>query len=234
MDLSRIIEIDFQKCYLSLKKSFKLIIAITLTFFLIGTIIAFFFIRQNDEYKSTTSVYSIVYGSFTDSADSIQAMFSYADIVKSYKVAERAEVLLGDTSINKNDIYKMISAEYNTSTYNYSSMIYIHALSDSRAKALSVSNAVAEAFVLEVANLTGQDDIQILDKAHDAVICYNATSMKLKTILIVTVLGFFLSCFFIVMKEILSLKMFTPKDATVYGKLDIIGVIPDFKTEKNQ
>ncbi len=231
MDLNRIIEIDVQKCLRALKNSIKFIAAITLIFFLIGIMISLFKVKQNDEYKSTSSVYSIVYGSFSDSADSLQAMLSYADIVKSYKVAERAELLLGDAAISKYDIYDMISAEYDSNTYSYSSMIYIHALSNNKAASIKVANAVAEAFVLEVANLTGQNDIQMLDEAYDADVCYNASSTKLKTILLSTGLGLFLSCFYIIMREILSLKMYTPNDATAYGKLDIIGVIPDFKSE---
>lgn len=226
----KIIEIDVRKCLKALIKSFRLILVITLTFLLFGILIALFVIDQKDEYQSTASIYSIVHGSFSDSADSLCAMFSYADIVKSYKVSERAEMLLGDSTIDKEDIYDMISVDFNSSGTTSSSTIYIHALSTNESQAINVANAVAEAFVLEVANLTGQNDIQMLDKSQSAKVCYNASSTRITTIFLSAFMGFFLACFLIVVREILSTKMNTPKDATLFGTLDIIGVIPDFKT----
>lgn len=44
--------------------------------------------------------------------------------------------------------------------------------------------------------------------------------------------GAFLAILYIAVREIFSQKMFEPKDATVYGKLDIIAVIPEFNQKK--
>ena len=98
---------------------------------------------------------------------------------------------------------------------------------------VKVANAVADAFVLEIANLTGQDDIQILDRATGSVMCYNAISAKFKTIFIFVFVGTLLTCLFIAARETLSLKMYTPDDATSYGQLDILGVIPEFNHKKD-
>lgn len=233
MDSNRIIEIDVRKCLKAIIKSYKLILLVSLISMLMGIFSAFFLIRQNNEYKATSSVYSIVYGSFSDSTNSLRAMVQYSDIVKSYKVAERAETILGDASIDKNAIYQMISASYDYTSSNSSSKIYISALSTKQDVSIRVANAAADAFILEIANLTGQDDIQILDRAINANMCYDAHAARFKTIIIFIFIGAFLTCLYIAIRETLSQKMYTPRDATAYGKLDIIGVIPEFNHKKD-
>ena len=52
-------------------------------------------------------------------------MIQYSDIVKSYKVAERAEMMLTDPTITKDDIYAMISTSSEDSLTGSSSKIYI-------------------------------------------------------------------------------------------------------------
>lgn len=232
MDANKVIEIDVKKCLSALKKSIKQVMLVTLIFTLIGIFFAFFAIRQKNQYKATSTVYSIVYGSFDASTDSLRAMMQYSDIVKSYKVAERAELILGASSVKKEDIYNMISASYNQSNGTYSSKIYINAISDDKNLSISVANAVADAFVLEIANLTGHDDIQTLDKAANAIVYYNAASARIKTIITITFLGALIASIYIVLKETLSTKMYMPKDATLYGTLDIIGVIPEFNQKQ--
>lgn len=232
METNKVIEIDVKKCLSALKKSIKLVILVTLIFTLIGIFAAFFLIRQKNQYKATSTVYSIVYGSFDASTDSLRAMMQYSDIVKSYEVAERAELILGASNVNKEDIYNMISANYNQANGTYSSKIYINAVSYDKNISVSVANAVADAFVLEIANLTGHDDIQILDRATSATVYYNANSARIKTIIGITILGALIICIYISLKETLSTKVYMPKDATLYGTLDIIGVIPEFNPKQ--
>lgn len=234
MDSNKIIEIDVRKCAKAIVKSYRLILLVSLISMVIGIFCAFFMIRQKNEYKATSSVYSIVYGSFSESTNSLRAMVQYSDIVKSHRVAERAEILLGDSTIDKNDIYKMISTSYDSSSSNSSSKIYISALSTKKEASINVANAVADAFILEIANLTGQNDVQVLDRAIDATMCYNAHTSRLKTIIIFIFLGALGACLYISLRETLSQKMYTPRDATVYGQLDIIGVIPEFSHNKDR
>lgn len=68
--------------------------------------------------------------------------------------------------------------------------------------------------------------VQTLDRATDAVVSYYTNSARIKPIICVTILGAFLICLYIVLKEVLSTKIYTVKDAALYGILDIIGVIP--------
>ena len=230
---NKIIEIDFLKCFKALLRNYKITLFVTLIAFTIGIGTTSFVIDSNNEYEATSSVYGIVYGSFTDSSDILNSLKAYGEVVKSHKIAERASLLIGDDTIDKDKIYDMISVEYDSSTLDYSAIIYIHATYYDKDVAIDVANAVAEAFVLEIANLTGKNDIQILDTADNATISYNANQTKIKTLAISIILGFIIGCAYIVIKEIFSDKMYAPKDATDYGKLDIIGVIPDFDTDKD-
>ncbi|SEQ02431.1 Capsular polysaccharide biosynthesis protein [Lachnospiraceae bacterium RM5] len=233
MNLNKIIEIDFLKCFKALLRNYKITLFVTLIAFTIGIGTTSFVIDSNNEYEATSSVYGIVYGSFTDSSDILNSLKAYGEVVKSHKIAERASLLIGDDTIDKDKIYDMISVEYDSSTLDYSAIIYIHATYYDKDVAIDVANAVAEAFVLEIANLTGKNDIQILDTADNATISYNANQTKIKTLAISIILGFIIGCAYIVIREIFSDKMYAPKDATDYGKLDIIGVIPDFDTDKD-
>ena len=125
----------------------------------------------------------------------------------------------------------MISVNYDATNINVS-VIYILANSYDQNLSVKVANAVSDSFVLKIADLTGTDNIQTLDKATEAKISYNASSKRISTIFILTFVGAFLSCLFIVMREILSPRMYSAKDATAYGTLDIIGVIPEFSSRK--
>lgn len=229
MDVNRIIEIDFERCFKALIVYSKTILIATLAFILIGVGLSGVIIPQEDEYTAHSSVYSIVYGSYSDSTESLQTMIAYADIVKSYKVAERASLLLGDENLDAETIYNMISAEYENTNYTYTSIIDIYAKASDRQTAVKVSNAVTEAFVLEIASLTGKEDVKQLDKAYDAEQTYNTTEAKIKTIAISGIVGLILSCGFVFIREVFSTKMYNPKDASLYGTLDVFGVIPKFK-----
>lgn len=230
MDSEKVIEIDITKCLRALKKSVKFIILITLIFLLIGILSAFFIIEQENQYTSTATVYNTSYTSGSNS-DSLKQMRHYAEIIKSRTVAERAAEILAEDHISQQNILDMISVNYDATNSNVS-VIHILANSYDQNLSIKVANAVSDSFVLKIADLTGTDNIQTLDKATEAKISYDAGSKRIFTIFILTFVGAFLSSLFIVMREILSPKMYSAKDATAYGTLDIIGVIPEFNVRK--
>lgn len=230
MDSERIIEIDITKCLRALKKSVKFIILITLIFLLIGILLAFFIIEQENQYTATATVYNTSYTSGSNS-DNLKQMRHYAEIIKSRTVAERAAEILSEDNISLQDILDMISVNYDSTNSNVS-VISISANSYDQNLSIKVANAVSDSFVLKIADLTGTDNIQTLDKATESEMSYNASSKRLFTMFILTFIGIFLSCASIVIREILSPKMYSAKDATAYGTLDIIGVIPEFTLRK--
>ena len=56
----------------------------------------------------------------------------------------------------------------------------------------------------------------------------NAQKNILKVVGIFAIGGAVLMCIYLVLREIFSNKLVTVKDGTLYGKINIIGVIPDF------
>ena len=64
--------------------------------------------------------------------------------------------------------------------------------------------------------------------------CYNVFRAKIKMLILMIFAGAFLAILYIAVRETFSQKMFEPKDATVYGKLDLIAVIPEFNQKKDK
>lgn len=232
MDFSRIIEIDFSRCLKALWIHISWIIASVVSFFIIGILVAVFYLDTENVYDAKSSVYSITYGSYADSANGIQAIKTYSDIVKSLRVAERAALLLGDDSLDKFTIYEMIEVEEpepNSLGYvtDDSSIIQIHASATDKEDAIRVANAVANAYVMEVTSITNSDSVQVLDEAYTCEITYNALKQQLIYIGLFTAIGLILGCAIIVLCEIFSIKITSLQQGSLYNQLDIIGVIPE-------
>ena len=113
MDSDKSIEIDIKKICKGIKKSYKLVILLVLIFLLLGIFADIFFVKQNNEYEATSSVYSVMYGSIADST-----------------------TVLTDPTITKDDIYAMISTSSEDSLTGSSSKIYIKAVTDDGDKAI--------------------------------------------------------------------------------------------------
>lgn len=231
MDFGRIIEIDFGRCFKSLLKNVKWIIYSTVLFFVIGIFVAIFFVDTKNVYDAKSSVYSIAYGSYSESAEGINAIRTYSEIVKSLRVSERAALLLGDDSLDKFTIYDMIEVEEPAvNEFGYvdeeSAIINIHAYSTNKEDAVRVANAVADAYVMEVTSITMSNSVQVLDEAYDCAVTYNARKNQLLYILAITAVGFLLSCMIIILHEVFSSRIRSLKQGSLYGELEIIGVIP--------
>lgn len=234
MVIKRIIEIDLYRYIKGLLNGKKVIFLWTLIIGLIGAMAAFFLIEENNEYDATATVYSIAYGSYSESEQAGYAVRKYSDIIKSYKVAERATLLLADKSVSKEDIYNMIYVEplvIEGTTYLYettSSVIRIHAVSQKQNMAMQVVNAVADAFVMEVNSLSDVEATQVLDYAYDTEISFNADQTKLVVFIAGIVVGFLLGCLIILYRIIFTDKIVSVNEASIHGELEIVGVIPRF------
>lgn len=234
MGLQRIVEIDYERCLKGLVRGRVFLMLCTLLGLLIGGLCAYFLVDDQDRYEAEASVYSIAYGSYTDSELGVTAIRTYSDIIKSYKVAERAALLLGDASLTKEDIYHMIRTDERViegTTYvyeNQSSVIHIWAEFENRQIAMRVANAVADAFVMEVNSMSDVDSTQVLDYAYDAPKSYNALQQQ-ALVLAGCCLGMLLlGCFIIWYRIIFSKSIVSVSDASLYGQLEVIGVIPKF------
>ena len=146
-------------------------------------------------------------------------------------LSERAALLLGDDSLDKFTIYDMIEVEEPVANeFGYvdeeSAIINIHAYSTNKEDAVRVANAVADAYVMEVTSITMSNSVQVLDEAYDCAVTYNARKNQLLYILAITAVGFLLSCMIIILHEVFSSRVRSLKQGSLYGELEIIGVIP--------
>lgn len=238
--LQRIIEIDFERCFKGLLRGWRFLLLSLILGLLVGGGTAVFLVDGENQYDAAASIYSITYGSYTDSEKGVSAIRTYSDIIKSYKVAERAALILGDDSITKETIYDMIHTDDRVitgTTYvyeNMSSVIKIHAVYQDRDMAVAVVNAVADAFVIEVNGIAESDFVHVLDYAVDADVSYSAPKHQMMAVA-AGGLGFLLlGCLVILGRIIFSKKIVTVRDASLYGQLEVIGAIPKFGKSQHQ
>ena len=107
-------------------------------------------------------------------------------------------------------------------------MIKIKAKSVNQAEAIDVANAMAEAYSLEMTGITGNSSVRLLDSAQTATIVYEAEKQNVLYMIIGAVAGMFIALAWITVKEIFVVNLNAISDATLFGKLEIIGIIPDF------
>ncbi len=234
MDIKRIVNIDFHRCAKGLLKGRLFILFLTVLGSIIGIFAALFVVKNHNEYEAVSSVYNISYGSYAESEEGLSALRAYSDIIKSYRVAERAALLLADPAVTKDMIYNMISVDSRVvrgTTYvyeNISSVILIHANSESEGNAIRIVNAVADAFVMEINGISETESTRVLDYAYDGEIVYNAVETQLMVVGAGLIGGFLLGCMIILCRIIFSYKIVSANDAGLYGQIEIVGVIPKF------
>lgn len=221
--MDREIKIDLRRCIKALIQKWWIIAICTIIFLTIGIM------RTNTvvipTYMSSATVYSMAYGSYQEALEGASVMKTYADIVSSRKVAERAALIIGDDTITAQSIQGMVSVEY----LKDSPILTIFATSLNSQVAVKIANAVADAFVIEVKNITGSDSVQILDTAVEAYQYMDGgTSTTMKRLMYAGI-GFVLPCIIIVLIEILSTRLYAVNDASLNDELEIIGIIPIYE-----
>lgn len=218
-------KIDIRRCVYELLKRTPIIIIATMIFAGLG--IAFAIVTsENSLYSANASVCSLVYGSFDESINSQDTLNALSSISESKRVAERAAIILGDSALDGDTIKDMTAVK---AASDSSSILNVYAYSASPQQAVEVANAVAQAFVIEVKNITGNDNVQVLDEAANAKVFVDESTQQMKVILIFTVLGFMLVCFVIVMLTLFSSKVLSFDECLLDGELELIGLIPDSK-----
>lgn len=236
MNGERLIYIDFMQCVRALFKKWSTLLAMAGVGMLLVGAVTFLLADQEDTYQATSSVYCVGDGNFSETAENVQMMNIYVDIIRSSRVAERANSILGNAYPEAESILSMITVdcgEENSSVYSIpvnSNSIVIKLIAESvnEQEAIDVANAMAEAFVMEMSMILSSGDIQLLDDARTATVVYEAEKQNVIYMIIGALVGFFLAAVWIVMKEIFSVNLNTVNDGTLFGKLDVIGVIPEF------
>lgn len=222
-------EIDVGRCLRALMKKWWFMAAMAVLFGLAG--LALTLEKQDDIYEATSSVYGMSAESYSYTQVGVSAMNDYADIATSMKVCERAALLMGSANVSGEDIKKAttVSAgeESSTSTSKVDTTIMtITCQSDNPVEAMEMSQAVAEAFVMEMENILGTDIVRLLDKPYAYTVAFDATQNQWKIRIIAFLFGGVFAAAIIVLGEIFDSKARTIRECTMGEQLPIIGVIP--------
>lgn len=175
-------------------------------------------------YVAKSTLYSSVYGSTKESVQEASNMKSYAELIYTEKVCERARVILNTTygysGLSASQISNMISVSSNKDSV----IITVSAVSRDPQQAIMVANAVAQSFEIEAKSITGDTTVQVLDVASS--VSLSGRPGYIKKCLIALAAALLIPMIFISLKEIFSDNVYHVEDASLKGELDIIGVIP--------
>lgn len=199
-------------------------LVVALAFFVIGTILTLGNGVENTYYAST-NLYCPVGRTYSETNNAIEIISSYASLIESQKVTERAAASLGNTTLNYKNIQSMISYSTSTSGIN----LTISAYSSDQDIAVRVANAVANAFVEEMRNMMGTDVVQILSAADNASLSSNGLIQLWSNRIVFLLVGLFISAAFIFFKELFSDRIRSLDQCVLTDKDVVIGAVPDIK-----
>ena len=176
---------------------------------------------------SATSTVSVVFEAGVNPGQiaGIAVIANYAEMVTSDRVCEYAAELLADEGLTAQQILRMISTATRANSY----MLRITARSANPRLAILVTNAVAESFVAQVAVITGNNSIQVLDAAREASISSSGGDARIR--FIAPAVAFFLACICAAIIELTVGKVRSVKQC-VDDMGELLAVIPKAKKKK--
>jgi len=162
-----------ENAFVALRELWKkklLIVLVTIAGFLMS-IIYISIVGNSTNYYCSATLFSAVYGSYSDTTTGVAAMNRYTDLIKSSRVCSRAAQDLSSYNITSAELRKMttdgsikvIGASTNSTSYGYKLTISVY--SESKEKIVAITNAMASAFAAELNDLLGTQTIQVMDEA---------------------------------------------------------------------
>lgn len=230
MNYENEMEIDLGRCFRALLKKWWFMAVMAVLFGIAG--LALTLEKEDDIYSATSSVYVMSPESYSVTQVGITAMNAYADIATSMKVCERAALMMGVENVTG----EMIMASTTVSTgeedvvsayvQKNSTVMTVTCEATNPVEAMEMAQAVAEAFVMEMENITGTDAVRMLDKPHAYKVAFDATQHQWLIRILVFLLGGVFAAGIIVLTEIFDSKARTIRECTMRDELPVIGVIP--------
>ena len=230
MNYENEMEIDLGRCFRALVKKWWFMAVMAVLFGIAG--LALTLEKEDDIYSATSSVYVMSAESYSQTQVGITAMNAYADIATSMKVCERAALLMGAENVTGEKIMKATTVstgeESVASAYiqKNSTVMTVTCQSNNPVEAMEMAQAVAEAFVMEMENITGTDAVRMLDKPHAYQVAYDATQHQWLIRILVFLLGGVFAAGIVVLAELFDSKARTIRECTMKDELPVIGVIP--------
>ena len=210
-----------------------LIVLVTIAGFLMSVV--FMSIKGNSvNYYSSATLFSAVYGSYSDTTTGVAAMNRYVELIKSSRVCNRAAQDLEGYNITSAELRRMASdgaikvsgASTNSTSYGYKLTVSVY--SESKEQILAIANAMASAFAAELNDLLGSQTIQVMDEAT-AYASYNTLNVTMYVLLFMGA-AFVLSCGLIFVCAFFSPWVRSVAQCESDSDL-ILGMLPYFKNK---
>lgn len=224
-------EIDVGRCFRALLKKWWFMATMAVLFGIVG--LALTLDKKDDIYEAKSTVYGMSTESYSYTQVGVSAMNDYVDIATSMKVCERAVLLMGSANVTGEDVQKAtkisLGIKDNTSSTTVktdSAIMTITCESNNPVEAMEMAQAVAEAFVMEMENILGDEAVRILDKPYTYKLAFDATQNQWITRLVVFLFGGVFAAAIIVFGEIFDTKARTIRECSMGEEIPVIGVIP--------
>ena len=175
-------------------------------------------------YAANSSIYAASYASYQETVQGMNIMRDYVNIIRSRKVADRASSYMSQ-DISPNEIMTMVWANYESD----SKIITLTASSADPALAIAVVNAVADAFIQEIASITAVESVKVLDSAYSARLVTDAQLEAMRLRIIIAAIAVLAVICLIAVLAAFDTRVAFPAEATLSGKIELLGIIPERK-----
>ncbi len=211
---------------------FKLVVVLMTLVGLLASLVYISIVGINVNYRSSATIFSMVYGSYEDSADGVQVMNTYAPLLGSSNVCERAAVSLQEEGITGTMLKNMVAggqiylSGVGKDSKSYGYRLTLVTVSNSPEYVEEISNAMSKAFADEINDLLGSKTLQVVDTANGV-----SATKSMSAALCIALFGavaFILTCMVIFLKEFFSAKVYSVAQCESQKEL-VLGMIPYHK-----
>lgn len=231
------LEIDVGRCMRALIKRVSFTFLMALLSFITG--VGLTLNPEQDKYSAVATVYAATDGNYSDATNAVTAMNAYLNVASSYKICQRAALIIGRADVSAEDLQAATSVSTSakaskaatTASFMNSSATIISFYSSSTDPELSMemADAMAQSYALEMNDILNKESVKVLDNAYTYSKSYNADFEAWKVRILFGIVGFILACLIVIFCEILDTKVRTVREATIRGNIPVIGIIPDYK-----
>ena len=232
------LEIDVGRCLGSLIKRKRFIGVITLLFLVAG--IGLTFDPGEDKYTAVATVYAAADGSIVDATNAVTAMNAYLNVASSYKVSQRAALIIGRSDVSATDVQDSVSVNSSINkTSNSASVasfmnssatiISFSATTTDPALSMEMADAMAQSYAIEMSDILNTDSVKTLDNAYTYTKSLDASKLAWEKRIVITFAGLFIACLIVMVCEIFDRRVRTVREGSISGNIPVIGVIPDYK-----
>lgn len=207
----------------------KLVVLFATVIGFLAALIYVTFVGTDFTFYSNASIYSAVYGSYSETVSGVSLMNTYSGILGSSRVCDRAAATINDSDITSEYLQSLVNsgrvslsgASSDSKKYGYRLDLVTRLTTPNNV--VEITNAMADAFAGEINELLGQDVLQVFDKATHS---FRSTGMSQKIMLLIFAgVAFVLSAVIIFFIEFFSSKVYLVSQCC-NDRDSILGILP--------